>query len=121
MPAVRLHVAPGFETAVFPYTTTYPVAHAVGAPPLLSARGRFMSPTPTRSTSLSMNSTTAVDIYDGLRDSTWLRKVGRTLHFVFGRTAARTLCNPSLRTASGPEGSSAKQCLSCAAGPSGSR
>ena len=30
-----------------------------------------------------------------------------------GRTAARTLCNSSLRTASGPEGSSAKQILWC--------
>src|SRR6267143_6286640 len=30
-----------------------------------------------------------------------------------GRTAARTLCNFSLRTASGPEGSSAKQTLRC--------
>ena len=29
------------------------------------------------------------------------------------RTAARTLCNPSLRTASGPEGSSAKHTLRC--------
>jgi len=29
------------------------------------------------------------------------------------RTAARTLCNFSLRTASGPEGSSAKQTLRC--------
>ena len=29
------------------------------------------------------------------------------------RTVARTLCNPSLRTASGPEGSSAKQTLVC--------
>ena len=37
------------------------------------------------------------------------------------RTAARNLCNFSLRTASGPEGSSAKQTLTCAAGPSGSR
>src|SRR5687767_3412143 len=37
------------------------------------------------------------------------------------RTAARTLCNFSLRTASGPEGSSAKQSLTCAAGSSGSR
>jgi len=33
-----------------------------------------------------------------------------------GRTAARSLCNLSLRTASGPEGSSAKQILTCAAG-----
>jgi hypothetical protein len=33
-----------------------------------------------------------------------------------GRTAVRTLCNASLRTASGPEGSSAKQILPCAAG-----
>ena len=33
-----------------------------------------------------------------------------------GRTAARSLCNLSLRTASGPEGSSAKQTLQCAAG-----
>ena len=33
-----------------------------------------------------------------------------------GRSAARTLCNLSLRTASGPEGSSAKQLLRCAAG-----
>jgi DNA polymerase-3 subunit gamma/tau len=32
------------------------------------------------------------------------------------RTAARNLCNLSLRTASGPEGSSAKQSLTCAAG-----
>src|SRR4051812_312116 len=31
-------------------------------------------------------------------------------------TAARSLCNLSLRTASGPEGSSAKQILTCAAG-----
>jgi DNA polymerase III subunit gamma/tau len=38
-----------------------------------------------------------------------------------GRAAARNLCNLSLRTASGPEGSSAKQSLTCAAGPSGSR
>src|SRR5687767_6388111 len=38
-----------------------------------------------------------------------------------GRTAIRTLCNLSLRTASGPEGSSAKQSLKCAAGASGSR
>ena len=38
-----------------------------------------------------------------------------------GRTAIRTLCNLSLRTASGPEGSSAKQTLRCAAGASGSR
>jgi len=38
-----------------------------------------------------------------------------------GRTAIRTLCNLSLRTASGPEGSSAKQTLRCAAGDSGSR
>ena len=30
------------------------------------------------------------------------------------RTAARTLCNFSLRTASGPEGSSAKRILQCA-------
>ena len=36
-----------------------------------------------------------------------------------GRTAARNLCNISLRTASGPEGSSAKQTLTCAAGPPG--
>jgi len=36
-----------------------------------------------------------------------------------GRTAARTLCNFSLRTASGPEGSSAKQTLRCAAGAPG--
>ncbi len=36
-----------------------------------------------------------------------------------GRTAARTLCNLSLRTASGPEGSSAKQILTCAAGSPG--
>ena len=36
-----------------------------------------------------------------------------------GRTAIRTLCNCSLRTASGPEGSSAKQTLQCAAGPPG--
>ncbi len=35
------------------------------------------------------------------------------------RTAARNLCNFSLRTASGPEGSSAKQILTCAAGPPG--
>src|SRR6185503_7164236 len=35
------------------------------------------------------------------------------------RTAARTLCKISLRTASGPEGSSAKQSLSCAAGHPG--
>ena len=35
------------------------------------------------------------------------------------RTAARNLCNFSLRTASGPEGSSAKQSLTCAAGPPG--
>lgn len=38
-----------------------------------------------------------------------------------GRTAARNLCNLSLRTASGPEGSSAKQILTCAAGHSGLR
>ena len=31
-----------------------------------------------------------------------------TIEDVVRRTAARTLCNPSLRTASGPEGSSAK-------------
>ena len=36
-----------------------------------------------------------------------------------GRTAARSLCNLSLRTASGPEGSSAKQILTCAAGSPG--
>ena len=30
------------------------------------------------------------------------------------RTAARTLCDVSLRTASGPEGSSAQQTLMCA-------
>ena len=36
-----------------------------------------------------------------------------------GRTAARSLCNLSLRTASGPEGSSAKQILTCAAGHPG--
>src|SRR5260221_2806911 len=35
------------------------------------------------------------------------------------RTAARSLCNVSLRTASGPEGSSAKQILTCAAGSPG--
>ena len=35
------------------------------------------------------------------------------------RTAARSLCNFSLRTASGPEGSSAKQILTCAAGSPG--
>ena len=35
------------------------------------------------------------------------------------RTAVRNLCNFSLRTASGPEGSSAKQILTCAAGPPG--
>ena len=35
------------------------------------------------------------------------------------RTAARSLCNLSLRTASGPEGSSAKQILTCAAGSPG--
>ena len=35
------------------------------------------------------------------------------------RAAARNLCNFSLRTASGPEGSSAKQILTCAAGPPG--
>src|SRR4051812_45200282 len=34
-------------------------------------------------------------------------------------TAARSLCNFSLRTASGPEGSSAKQILTCAAGSPG--
>ena len=34
-------------------------------------------------------------------------------------TAVRNLCNFSLRTASGPEGSSAKQILTCAAGPPG--
>src|SRR5512142_1413347 len=42
------------------------------------------------------------------------------IHLTFGpaasRTAVRTLCNPRLRTASGPEGSSAKQSLGCAAG-----
>jgi len=37
------------------------------------------------------------------------------------RTAVRNLCNFSLRTASGPEGSSAKQSLTCAAGFSGPR
>ena len=36
-----------------------------------------------------------------------------------GCTAVRNLCNFSLRTASGPEGSSAKQILTCAAGPPG--
>src|SRR5439155_463038 len=36
-----------------------------------------------------------------------------------GRAAARTLCNSRLRTASGPEGSSAKQTLRCAAGAPG--
>src|SRR5712671_4017754 len=36
-------------------------------------------------------------------------------------TAVRNLCNFSLRTASGPEGSSAKQILTCAAGHSGPR
>ena len=36
-----------------------------------------------------------------------------------GHTAARSLCNLSLRTASGPEGSSAKQILTCAAGHPG--
>src|SRR6185436_20157280 len=34
-----------------------------------------------------------------------------------GRTAVRNLCKSRLRTASGPEGSSAKQILYCAAGP----
>ncbi len=52
----------------------------------------------------------------------------RTVNWVFAgprvrprvsRTAARTLCNSSLRTASGPEGSSAKQTLRCAAGAPG--
>jgi DNA polymerase III subunit gamma/tau len=38
---------------------------------------------------------------------------------VAGRIAVRNLCNPSLRTASGPEGSSAKWFLGCAAGPPG--
>src|SRR4051812_36479860 len=36
-----------------------------------------------------------------------------------GRAAARAPCNLSLRTASGPEGSSAKQILTCAAGSPG--
>ncbi len=56
--------------------------------------------------------------------------VGMTLHTLrdagaiagpagAGRTAARSLCNLSLRTASGPEGSSAKQILTCAAGSPG--
>jgi len=36
-----------------------------------------------------------------------------------GRTAARNLCNVSLRIASGPEGSSPQQLLACAAGPPG--
>src|SRR5690606_37350647 len=35
------------------------------------------------------------------------------------RTAVRTLCKFSRRTASGPEGSSAKSTLCCAAGPPG--
>jgi DNA polymerase-3 subunit gamma/tau len=41
---------------------------------------------------------------------------GVHLEFAASRTAARTLCNLSLRTASGPEGSSAKQILTCAQG-----
>ena len=41
--------------------------------------------------------------------------------FVADCTAVRNLCNLSLRTASGPEGSSAKQILTCAAGLSGPR
>ncbi len=40
---------------------------------------------------------------------------------VVGCTAVRNLCNFSLRTASGPEGSSAHQILTCAAGTSGPR
>jgi hypothetical protein len=41
---------------------------------------------------------------------------GQFIDVPLAGTAARNLCNLSLRTASGPEGSSAKQILRCAAG-----
>jgi hypothetical protein len=57
------------------------------------------------------------------REQEWLARsdTAEYTQRLSGRAAARTLCNLSLRTASGPEGSSAKQSLTCAAGSSGSR
>ena len=49
MPPVRLHTVPGFDTAVFSYTTDIPFLSNWGTP-LLLGPGSITSRTPTAST-----------------------------------------------------------------------
>src|SRR4030095_92419 len=114
IPPLRRHTLPGFETAVFPYTTDIPLLTRWGTPLLLGPGSIHVAHTDDEHVSVD-ELQEAVELYERIA-----RQVLECLDGVFaGGTAARTLCNFSLRTASGPEGSSAKQTLRCAAGAPG--
>ena len=65
VPPVRMTTVPGFDTAVFPYTTDIPFLPA-GASRCCSARARFMWRTRPTSSSRSPSSEAAVDGYVAL-------------------------------------------------------
>ena len=133
IPAVRMHTVPGFETAVFPYTTDVPLLTRWGTPLLVGPGSIHVAHTdeehrghrradarPSISTNRSQSSCYRDRV--GSWSSGLLRASAgpcsyatldvcrgrRCTRLWVSRTAARTLCNFSLRTASGPEGSSAK-------------
>ena len=112
VPAIRMHTVDGFETAVFPFATDVPLLGRWGTPLLVGPGSIHVAHTDEEHV--------AVDelcaAVDRIRKS---REAAVILTGLVGRIAARTLCNFSLRTASGPEGSSAKQTLRCAAGAPG--
>jgi acetylornithine deacetylase len=65
IPAVRLHVVPGFETAVFPYTTDVPVLSRWGSPLLVGPGSIHVAHTDEEHLSID-ELHQAVDLYEGL-------------------------------------------------------
>src|SRR6185503_11999314 len=88
IPAVRMHTLPGFETAVFPYTTDIPLLTRWGTPLLLGPGSIHVAHTDDEHISVD-ELLQAVELYE---------RIARQLlecydGVVAGRAAARTLCN----------------------------
>ena len=123
-----MHTLPDSRPPCFPYTTDMPLLTRWGTPLLVGPGSIHVAHTDDEHVSID-ELHAAVGIYESLAQASAAVascSVGRVLlcrpaaqpydklTVWVSRTAARTLCNFSLRTASGPEGSSAKQTLQCA-------
>ena len=65
MPAVRMHTVPGFETAVFPYTTDVPLLGSWGTPLLVGPGSIHVAHTDEEHVAID-ELRAAVDLYEEL-------------------------------------------------------